>query len=63
MLTMTDFDTIFRKYHHRLFLYTLKFVDDTSEALDIVQNVFGCEAFIPYIFRKIQKPGHHLAGA
>jgi RNA polymerase sigma-70 factor (ECF subfamily) len=37
---MTDFDSIFRKYHHRLFLYTLKFVEDESDALDIVQNVF-----------------------
>ena len=37
---MADFDTVFRKYHHRLFLYTLKFVDDENEALDIVQNVF-----------------------
>jgi RNA polymerase sigma-70 factor, ECF subfamily len=37
---MTDFDSIFRKYHHRLFLYTLKFVENESDALDIVQNVF-----------------------
>lgn len=35
-----DFDLVFRKYHHRLYLYTLKFVDDKSDALDIVQNVF-----------------------
>ena len=35
-----DFDSIFRKYHHRLFLYALKFVEDEGEALDIVQNVF-----------------------
>ncbi len=37
---MTDFDSIFTKYHQRLFLYTLKFVEDENEALDIVQNVF-----------------------
>jgi RNA polymerase sigma-70 factor, ECF subfamily len=37
---MTDFDSIFRKYHHRLFLYTLKFIEDENDALDIVQNVF-----------------------
>jgi RNA polymerase sigma-70 factor (ECF subfamily) len=35
-----DFDLVFRKYHHRLFLYTLKFIESESEALDIVQNVF-----------------------
>ena len=37
---MTDFDTCFRKYHHRLLLYALKFVEDEGDALDIVQNVF-----------------------
>ena len=35
-----DFDSVFRKYHHRLYLYTLKFVENESDALDIVQNVF-----------------------
>lgn len=35
-----DFDLIFRKYHHPLYLYTLKFVEDKSDAQDIVQNVF-----------------------
>lgn len=35
-----DFDLVFRKYHHRLYLYTLKFIDDKGDALDIVQNVF-----------------------
>ncbi len=37
---MTEFDQLFRKYHKRLLLYTLKFVDSESDALDIVQNVF-----------------------
>lgn len=37
---MTEFDQLFRKYHRRLLLYTLKFVDSESDALDIVQNVF-----------------------
>lgn len=37
---MTDFDSLFRKYHHRLLLYTRKFIDNESDALDIVQNVF-----------------------
>ncbi len=37
---MTDFDRIFLKYHHPLFLYTLKFIEDESEALDLVQDVF-----------------------
>lgn len=37
---MTDFDYLFRKYHHRLLLYTMKFVESESDALDIVQNIF-----------------------
>lgn len=37
---MTEFDQLFRKYHQRLLLYTLKFVDSENDALDIVQNVF-----------------------
>ena len=37
---MTEFDQLFRKYHRRLFLFTLKFVDNENDALDIVQNVF-----------------------
>ena len=37
---MTDFDSIFLKYHHPLFLYTLKFIEDENEALDLVQEVF-----------------------
>lgn len=37
---MTDFDTLFRKYHHRLLLFTMKFVESESDALDIVQNIF-----------------------
>lgn len=39
-LLMTDFDCFFRKYHRRLLLYTMKFVDNESDALDIVQNIF-----------------------
>jgi len=35
-----DFDLIFKKYHHRLYLFALKFVENEGEALDIVQNVF-----------------------
>jgi len=37
---MPDFDSLFRKYQHRLLLYTLKFVESESDALDIVQNIF-----------------------
>lgn len=37
---MIEFDILFRKYHQRLFLFTLKFVESESDALDIVQNVF-----------------------
>jgi len=39
-LLMIEFDYLFRKYHRRLLLYTLKFVESESDALDIVQNVF-----------------------
>lgn len=37
---MPDFDSLFRKYQQRLLLYTLKFVESESDALDIVQNIF-----------------------
>ena len=37
---MTDFDNLFRKYHHRLLLFSMKFIDSESDALDIVQNIF-----------------------
>ena len=37
---MTEFDYLYWKYHRRLLLYTLKFVQRESDALDIVQNVF-----------------------
>ena len=37
---MSDFDSLFRKYHRRLLLYTYKFVESENDALDIVQNVF-----------------------
>lgn len=37
---MADFDYIFGKYHRQLLLYSLKFVESESEALDIVQNIF-----------------------
>lgn len=39
-LLMTEFDLLFRKYHRRLLLYTLKFVESENDALDIVQNIF-----------------------
>ena len=39
-LLMIEFDILFRKYHRRLLLFTLKFVESESDALDIVQNVF-----------------------
>ncbi|MDP4185122.1 MAG: RNA polymerase sigma-70 factor [Bacteroidota bacterium] len=35
-----NFDTIFKKYHHRLLLYSLKFIEQESDALDLVQDVF-----------------------
>lgn len=37
---MTNFDSLFRRYHKRLLLYSLKFVESEGDALDIVQNVF-----------------------
>lgn len=37
---MTKFDVLYRKFHRRLLLYTLKFVDRENDALDIVQNIF-----------------------
>lgn len=37
---MRDFDLLFRKYHNRLLLYALKFIESESDALDIVQNIF-----------------------
>ena len=36
---MKRFDDIFRKFHHQLFVYCMKFVDE-EDALDIVQDVF-----------------------
>jgi RNA polymerase sigma-70 factor, ECF subfamily len=39
-IKMTDFDCLFRKYHHRLLLYTMKFVESENDAFDIVQNIF-----------------------
>lgn len=35
-----NFDKVFQKYHHPLFLYCLKFIDNEADALDIVQNIF-----------------------
>ncbi len=37
---MNDFDFLFRKYHRRLLLFSLKYVESESEAMDIVQNIF-----------------------
>lgn len=37
---MNDFDSLFHKYHRRLLLFALKYVESESDALDIVQNVF-----------------------
>lgn len=37
---MNDFESIYKQYHHQLLLFSLKFVDDKQEALDIVQDVF-----------------------
>lgn len=37
---MTEFDSLFRKYHRRLLLYAMKYVEHESDALDIVQNIF-----------------------
>ena len=37
---MIEFDVLYPKYHHRLLLFTLKFVESEGDALDIVQNVF-----------------------
>lgn len=37
---MDNFESLFRKYHHPLFLYTLKFIEDENEALDLVQDIF-----------------------
>lgn len=37
---MTDFDSLFRKYHKRLLVYSLKFIESEGDALNIVQNVF-----------------------
>ena len=39
-ILMNDFDSLFRKYHRRLLLYSLKYVERESDALDIVQNIF-----------------------
>jgi RNA polymerase sigma-70 factor (ECF subfamily) len=37
---MANFDNLFLKYHHQLLRFTLKFLEDESEALDLVQDVF-----------------------
>lgn len=37
---MTEFDFLYRKFHQRLLLYSLKYVESESDALDIVQNIF-----------------------
>lgn len=37
---MTDFDKIFREYHHPLIIYCRKFIDNEADASDIVQNLF-----------------------
>lgn len=39
-MIMDNFEKVFHTYHHRLFLYSMKFIDNESDALDIVQNVF-----------------------
>lgn len=39
-IKMNDFDHLFRKYHRRLLLYSLKYIQSENDALDIVQNVF-----------------------
>lgn len=38
---MANFDKIFQKYYHPLFLYCLKFVEEEDDALDILQEVFA----------------------
>jgi len=40
MVTMPDFEEIFRKYHEALLVYAQKFVGDEHAALDVVQDVF-----------------------
>ena len=37
---MANFDDLYRKFHHLLLRFTLKFVEDESEALDLVQDIF-----------------------
>jgi len=37
---MTNFDLLYLKYHHLLLLYSLKYVENEGDALDIVQNIF-----------------------
>lgn len=39
-MMMTEFDFLYRKFHRRLLLYALKYVESESDALDIVQNIF-----------------------
>jgi RNA polymerase sigma-70 factor, ECF subfamily len=39
-IKMNDFDSLFRKYHKRLIIYSLKYVERENDALDIVQNIF-----------------------
>ena len=38
---MTNFDRIFKKYHHPLIVYCRKFIDNEADAADIVQNLFA----------------------
>ena len=37
---MTEFDLLFHTYHRRLLLFSLKFIESESDALDIIQNIF-----------------------
>ena len=37
---MTNFDNLYLKLHPQLLRYALKFLDDKSEALDLVQEIF-----------------------
>lgn len=54
---MTDFDRIFLKYHHQLFLYTVKFIENESEALDLVQDVFCRYGNTDSLLKLMIKPG------
>ncbi|MCG6189717.1 RNA polymerase sigma factor [Maribellus maritimus] len=37
---MTDFDQIFQKYYHSLFLYGKKFINNENDVCDILQEIF-----------------------